>query len=93
MISKQCSYETVGHEIGHNFGIWHKSTWNGDNYRTIMTAYSGAINYYSNPMVQYEVRTFINFIKHVGSTNSTFKFKLSAKHRTQNSLQSDSSKK
>jgi len=52
LMSKGCYYLTHGHEIGHNFGLGHESSWHGDNYRTLMNSNANAINFYSNPAVK-----------------------------------------
>ena len=60
LMSKGCYYLTHGHEIGHNFGLGHESSWHGDNYRTLMNSNANAINFYSNPAVKREVRRTIH---------------------------------
>ena len=58
MQAKSCAMETLGHEIGHNFGLAN----NGDAMDTglgwtIMSFYKGShINYYSNLNTLYKVR-------------------------------------
>ncbi|WP_426809929.1 reprolysin-like metallopeptidase [Pseudomonas sp. WOUb67] len=69
------SYNTLGHEYGHNFGAWHG--WNGNEsagynhgykhenprFHTIMITTGGAIPYFSNPRLTYQ-GVSIGTVKH-----------------------------